>query len=271
MSLAEIGRETLEILERGHYEAPSGRRVELGDLVDEARAATRLYTPEEVRALAPAVAPVEARIEVTPESTTAAGLRLLDEGAEDPCVLNFASANSVGGGFLRGASAQEEELCRGSALYPCLLTQPRYYEANRAEPSPVYTDHLIYSPGVPWIRDEARALLEAPARLSVITSPAPNTGALREPGEMPRLEAAFYRRAGQILAVAAAEGHRELVLGAWGCGAFLGDPRIAADAFGRALEGRFAGAFARVVFAVLVKGGRDAKNLEAFRARFAPA
>ncbi len=58
------------------------------------------------------------------------------------------------------------------------------------------------------------------------------------------------------------------MLGAWGCGAFEGDPVLAADAFGRALEGRFVGHFRRIVFAILAGSGRGRANLEAFRARF---
>jgi uncharacterized protein (TIGR02452 family) len=270
MSLAGIGKETLEIFARGHYDSAAGARVQLGALLDDARAGTALYTPEQVAALAPSFAARETAVEVTPESTTAAGLRLLREGADDVCLLNFASARNVGGGFLRGARAQEEELCRGSGLFRCLETQPAYYAANRAQRSAIYTDHLIYAPRVPFIRDETRALLDEPKLLSVITSPAPNTGAVRNnrPGDLEKIPEAFYRRADQILAVAAERGHANLVLGAWGCGAFQGDPALAADAFGRALEGRFAGAFARVVFAVLVKSKKDPANLAAFGARF---
>jgi len=273
MSLTGIAQETLQIVERGHYQAPSGARVEIGEAVAAARAGTRTYTPDEVAGLArsgPLPERAGTAIEVTTEGTTGAGQRLFDGGHEDVCVLNFASARNVGGGFLNGARAQEEELCRGSALYHCLETQRDYYQANRAHRSAVYTDHLIYSPGVPFFRDEARALRERPALLSVITSPAPNTGAVRnrDGGELPALREAFYRRAAHVLAVAAGHGHPNLVLGAWGCGAFQGDPVLAADAFGVALEGRFARAFQRVVFAVLVKGGRDTANLQAFRARF---
>ena len=42
-----------------------------------------------------------------------------------------------------------------------------------------------------------------------------------------------------------------VVLGAWGCGAFGGDPELVAERFHAALHGPFRGVFTTVVFAVL--------------------
>jgi len=53
-----------------------------------------------------------------------------------------------------------------------------------------------------------------------------------------------------VLAIAAAHGYPDLVLGAWGCGAFGNDPHRTAASFREALAGPFAGRFARVVFAI---------------------
>ncbi len=54
----------------------------------------------------------------------------------------------------------------------------------------------------------------------------------------------------RVLSIARAYGYAELVLGAWGCGAFGNDPRQAARDFRNALEGEFNGAFREVVFAI---------------------
>lgn len=269
MDLKALAQETLAIVHAGEYVAPSGRRVALPTA--ECVARTRTWTPEALerllgerpRASAGAPAPVE----VTDESTGAAARRLTGEG-ESVLALNFASARRVGGGFLTGARAQEEDLCRSSALFACLEPQQVYYRANRAHPSSLYTDHLIHSPAVPFFRDEALRLLEAPFPVSVLTAPAPcNRPGDLSPAEQARLPEVFERRAGLLLALAAAEGHRCLVLGAWGCGAFRNDPVLVADVFARWLaHPAFAGAFARVVFAVLDRS-RDQANLSAFRAR----
>ncbi|NOK38438.1 TIGR02452 family protein [Corallococcus exercitus] len=271
MSLKGIAQETVGIVERGEYVAPSGRLVRFREPVERALRGTVLYRPGDFARL-PGPEPrvgSALRIEVTPEKTGAASRRCVEvEGVSDVVALNFASARNPGGGFLGGAKAQEEDLARCSALYPCLLTQRDYYDANRAESSPLYTDHVIYSPQVPFFRDEGLTLLEEPFRVSVITAPAPNAGSAERnaPHLLPRMREVLHARAIKVLQVAAHHGHRTLVLGAWGCGAFRNDPRDAADAFARALD-TFPGVFERVVFAVWERGG-DGPNSRAFRERF---
>lgn len=273
MSLKGMARETLRIVEQGAYGAPSGRRVSLGDAVERATAGTRLYRPSDFESLTRPPPQSEAlRLEVTAEKTGEAARRLLEtEGAEHVALLNFASAKNPGGGFLGGARAQEEDLSRCSALYTCQLRQPDYYTHNRREPSMLYTEHLLYSPEVPFFRDEQGTLLERPFLASVITSPAPNAGeALRRDASLrPRIREVLEARARNVLRVAAHHGHRTLVLGAWGCGVFRNDPREVAEVFAQALV-LLPGAFARVVFAVYERGG-DGPNLRAFRERFGQA
>jgi uncharacterized protein (TIGR02452 family) len=264
----DLAGETLRIVDERKYTAPSGREVRLEAEIEHALDGTLLYRPHELTRLVKTSMPATSRtiVEVTPEGTSEAGRRLLAEGERDVVVLNFASARSVGGGFLRGAKAQEEDLCRASALYRCLETQPDYYDANRAHPDALYTDHIIYSPRVPFFRDENKHLLEEPYLLSVITAPAPCTREIVEhtPQLEPAIREVFVRRAAMVLAVARDQGHDCVVLGAWGCGAFRGDPQVAADAFDQALKLQFAGAFRRVVFAVLVARGADQRNYDVF-------
>ncbi|MFV8753453.1 TIGR02452 family protein [Nannocystaceae bacterium ST9] len=269
MSLRGVAQQTLEILEQGGYSASDGSFVELAADVEAAVAGTLLYTPRQLDALLRGRegGGARARIEVTGELTQEAARRLIhDEGCEDLVLLNFASAKNAGGGFINGAKAQEEDLARASALYPCLLEAREYYEANRNCDHLVYTDHMIWSPAVPFFRVHPRELLDRPFLASVITAPAPNALALERewPAELSGLdyEHVLRQRAGKLLALAEERGHRTLLLGAWGCGVFRNDPELVADAFGRWLEGsRFAGSFDRVVFAVWDRKGT---NTEAF-------
>ncbi|HJZ85613.1 MAG TPA: TIGR02452 family protein [Polyangia bacterium] len=275
MSLAGVAKETLVIVARGSYRAPSGAEVSVREAVDRAVQGTRLYGPEELDRLlehTSTTMPVRGpTIEVTPESTAQAGRRLAQAEALPAVVaLNFASAKNPGGGFLGGAKAQEEDLARCSALYTCQLTARDYYDANRACGSMLYTDRIIYSPAVPFFRDHGLRLLEQPFPLSIITAPAPNAGEAlrRDPAGQVQIRATLQTRAGKVLAVAQDQGHRVLVLGAWGCGVFRNDPALVAEVFGGWLASpRFVGAFERVVFAIYDRSAGRA-TLRAFQTRF---
>jgi uncharacterized protein (TIGR02452 family) len=258
MSLAGVAKETVAIVERGEYRAPSGKMVSISVK------SARLYLPEELERLVASQAPgnLSTAIEVTGETTAQAARRI-----PGSVLLNFASAKNPGGGFLGGAKAQEEDLARCSALYHTQLTQRPYYDANRNVGSMLYTDHLIYSPEVPFFRDEKLNLLEEPFLASVITSPAPNAGEAlrRDPNARPQIRATLERRAAHVLAVAAQ--HREVILGAWGCGVFRNDPVEVAAVFHALLEGKFRGVFARVVFAIYDRSGEKQR---AFEREFTP-
>jgi uncharacterized protein (TIGR02452 family) len=276
MSLAGTAKETLAIVERGSYQAPSGNTVALRAQLDAAIRGTVLYRPEEldhlIAAAATSAAGAPPRIDVTPETTAQACRRLVEsECVPHVVALNFASAKNPGGGFLGGAKAQEEDLARCSALYSCQLTQRAYYDANRATASMLYTDHIIYSPDVPFFRDERLDLLEAPFLVSVITVPAPNAGEAlrRDPLAGPHIHATLESRTAKLLAVAAHRAHRCLVLGAWGCGVFRNQPAEVAAVFHRWLDdARFRGAFDRVVFAVYDRSAEQL-TLRAFARQFA--
>ena len=275
-SLTAVAKETLAAIENGEYRSASGAQVRLRELVDRAVQNTVLYTPEALDRLL-ARRPIETavaaapRCEVTGETTAEAARRLVEVEAEPKvAALNFASAKNPGGGFLSGAKSQEEDLARTSALYPCLVAQGRYYDANRAHPSLLYTDQIIYSPEVPFFRDERLEWMEAPFLVSMITAPAPNAGEYlrREPDGLERVHAALESRAEKVLVVAQEKGHRCLVLGAWGCGVFRNDPKDVAEVFAHWLmHPRFAGAFDRIVFAVYDRSA-GAKTRRAFEDRF---
>jgi len=130
-----------------------------------------------------------------------------------------------------------------------------YYAANRSCGTALYTDHIIYSPGVPVFRDDAGRLLDEPYLVSFISAPAVNTGAVRRSrrSEVPQVLPVMRRRAEYVLKVALANGEQHLVLGAWGCGVFRNDPAEVARVFGDLLlgAGGYRDRFRTVVFAVL--------------------
>ncbi|MCA9107692.1 MAG: TIGR02452 family protein [Planctomycetales bacterium] len=187
----------------------------------------------------------ETIVQVANETTLGASRRLVGEGKR-PLALNFANGTETGGGFLRGATAQEEALCRSSSLFATLVDDPMYeFHRNRdlwAEAS----DWAILSPNVPVFRDDRGRERDVPWLLSFITCAAPYAPSVGHPqaGKM------LQKRIVRVLSIARAYGYSELILGAWGCGAFGNDPRRTASDFRNALEGEFAGAFGEVVFAI---------------------
>lgn len=253
-ALAKIGAETFQILEDKKYKSQNGASVSIKSSLKKAVDGTILYRPGELLNLNKVSNTGDAlpEIEVTDETTSAAGKRL-SESFNDVVVLNFASAKNPGGGFLSGAKAQEEDLARKSGLYSCLIEQETYYTANKRCKSCLYTDHLIYSPRVPFFRDENFALLDTPYELSIITSPAPNAGEelQKNPKTEDKIQAVVESRSRDILFAAKTNNHHNLVLGAWGCGIFRNDPKVVAQAFLRHLKHKwFLGAFDHVVFAI---------------------
>lgn len=260
------------IVADGEYTADDGTTVVIGPALGAAVAGTVSHPPDGT--IEHAAGRRRTSFEVTAEGSLQGAGRLHRDGRERIAVLNFASARNPGGGYVGGAKAQEEDLCRNSLLYPCLLQAPDYYAAHRASSDLLYSDRVIWSPDVPVHRGDDGRLLAAPYPVSFLTSAAPNAGEAlrREPEAGSRIQRALHRRAERVLAVAAHHGARQLVLGAWGCGVFRNDPREVAGAFHAHLAegGAFAGAFERVLFAVWDRSP-DSVNRAAFTERFAEA
>jgi uncharacterized protein (TIGR02452 family) len=177
-----------------------------------------------------------------------------------PCVLNMANARSAGGGWEHGALAQEEALCYRSSLSKTL--KKHYY--------PLPDKGGIYSPFVLVIRENLKSghdLLDLtnPAQLPVISAvsiaavciPQVTTDARGVQkyifGQDRRLMEEKMR---VILRIATKNGHRQIVLGAFGCGAFANPRQEVAKMWASVLkEAEFGGGWwSDVVFAVLDDG-----------------
>ncbi len=268
---AQIAAQTVTITQTGQYTTPSGRTVSIKEAVQRSIGSSVLVRPGDALLVKRADEKLsgcdhETRFEVCNETTFAAGRRLA--GLSRVAVLNFASAKNPGGGFLSGSQAQEESLARASALHACLERHMDYYLANRSSGSLLYTDHLIVSPDVPVFRNDDDQLLEEPWNVTILTSPAPNAGAIakNDPASRQQIEPTFRRRIDQVLSAAIAFDHTAIVLGAWGCGVFGNDPQVVARLFGDSLRrGRFQRAFQHVAFAVLDRRG---DTLAPFAAEF---
>lgn len=238
-----LGRSALEAIDAGEYLADDGW-VNWSAAVKASEGAKVSIPPDATLPHSDPHPHDQTRVSVVNRTTLAAARALVEEGHR-PLALNFANGIEPGGGFLRGATAQEETLCRSSALYATLFRDPMY-DFHRENDPAASSDWAILSPSVPVFRNDAGMECDKPWPLSFLTCAAPYAPAIGRTDSAKMLRKRIHR----VLAIARAYNYQSLVLGAWGCGAFGNDPRQTATDFRQALEVDFAGAFERVVFAI---------------------
>ena len=220
----------------------------------------------------------QAKITVSKNRTFEAAMEYNDKKV---AVLNFASASNPGGGVVNGSSAQEECLCRCSTLYYNLTEDymwKNFYLPHRHASNPIHNDDLIYTPDVVVFKsDTAYPRLMPNSRwkkVNVITCAAPN---LREhPSNSfnlgdgnnavsvtdEELENIHIKRGRKILEVAAANENEVVILGAFGCGAFMNKPEVVAKAYAKLID-EFKNTFQEIQFAVYCSP-RDESNFRIF-------
>lgn len=259
---AALGQSAAEAACEGFYITNTGQKIVWHDLVQTACTAKQSIAPDATLPSHEQIAFAETRVQVTNETTLGASRRLVERGLRS-LALNFANGVHPGGGFLYGATAQEEVLCRSSALYQTLINDPMYQE-HQKRPLPDSTDWAIYSPDVPVFRTDDGTELQQPWLLSLITCAAPYAPAIGQPQAGDLLQKRIHR----VLAIARSYEHAALVLGAWGCGVFANDPHRTAIDFRQALENDYSGAFSDIVFAI-TDWSPERKFLGPFRDVFA--
>ena len=188
---------------------------------------------------------------------------------ENALVMNFANAHNPGGGFRMGANAQEEALCRCSTLYSSITSKAasKMYIYNNTHPSKVESDYMLISPNVVVFRDEHYEFLENPVVMGVVTVPAPNRYGAALLASSKLIEETFIRRIRIMLAAAAKYGYKDLVLGAWGCGAFGNKPNDVARYFKQIIfDEEYGKCFDEICFAIY--GKENGNNITSFRKVF---
>ena len=197
-------------------------------------------------------------------------------------VHNFASASNPGGGVVRGANAQEECLCRCSGLYFNLNTKKMwdgFYAPHRASHNPLHNDDIIYTPEVTVFKTDTANPKLLPEKewynVDVITCAAPNLrerpsnsynsgdGNRRTKVTDKELLSIHEKRLGRILDVAFIEGDEVVILGAFGCGAFMNNPEVVAMAAKNVIKD-YQKAFKAIEFAIYCSP-RDERNYKIFK------
>lgn len=220
-------------LTKGHYVVSNGTRITLDRQRLKAAIVSGKVVSNPCGLRVPTDKGVAKVVLFRGDSFSAAQWVLDHDATSKPLVLDFASDSNPGGGW-RGKQqgTQEEELCRNSSLGLSL----EHVHAHVVE----YMPRLgcVYVPDCVVVRNHLGENLANPFWVSVVA------GALR-PDDVD--DTSFVQRKIQgLLQIARAYQHTELVLGAWGCGAFGNDPETLARAFATEIQ-HFRG---RVVFAL---------------------
>ncbi|PPQ64172.1 hypothetical protein CVT24_008546 [Panaeolus cyanescens] len=292
--LVDIAATTLEAVERGSYEL-DGTIYDLKESVEYMNSKTKYYPEQsnlsdwQTRRLGQddgeeGDGGENKRETVTvtvSEHSSLVGIRQMAESLENLSVgsktigvLNFASAKNPGGGFIKGASAQEESLARSSTIYSSLLTDPAqsFYKTHRHDPKKGYYSHaMVYSPKVLFFRAD-NGDWKPPIAAEVVTSCAVNAGVVRRylkednSEDESGIDGAMKERMARVLYLFERHGVRNLVLGSFGTGVFRNRVALVARVWKELLVGeqaRFARSFDRVDMAII-----DNKTCEVFKKVF---
>lgn len=264
-----IAEQTLRILEEGSYFPEGKEPIDVKSRIKSSVDYTFTVAPDQFDALHVDKKEIETTIQFKNSTTIEALLEEKDSGLKT-CLLNFASAKNPGGGFLGGASAQEESLARSSSLYASLVKDFTLYNYNRGRSTHLYSDYMIYSPEVLFWMNDAGDFLQQPVISDVLTAPAPNKGAMLQNecmDQLAELEHVFRTRMDKMLRLAASQKVECLILGAWGCGVFRNDPEFVAACFGELLSKNYASVFRKVIFAVYDRS-KSQESFQAFQKAF---
>ena len=223
---------------------------------------------------------VRTKLVVVSQDCLEAAIDLSSDVRSIPAVLNMANEYNCGGGFCSIHGSQEEYLFRNTSLSASLWPHRRSTDQRWPQGSdllgcaeeayyPLTECGGIYSPQVEVFasRDKPLDRVYKIAALSIAaqdlrTGRSYNSGATFDFGLL-------LGKLRTLLLMAEENGHRILVLGAIGCGAFRNPPEMVARAFQLLLGegGEFAGRFDIVAFAIIL----SAHNLRTFEAAFGPA
>lgn len=222
-------------------------------------------------------------ITATIESDSFEAAKLIkDIGLGKPAVLNMANEYNCGGGFTSSWGSQEECLFRRSTLafnlWPHRRTDDeRFPELDKILPRqntlyPLSECGGLYSPNVAVIRNvhmvpyrSSQYKKEERYMVSCLSVAAQDLRYWMFHVKVKTFDAELTTgKIRTLLWMAAHHGHKVVILGALGCGAFQNDPAQVSNIFKDLLDGEFKGVFNLVLFAIV----KSEHNLSSFSQRF---
>lgn len=157
--------------------------------------------------------------------------------ANKPLIFIFGSAYKPGGGVISGSKAQEEDIALHSSWYFQARHNNDFFKMKHKDYT--YSDYAVYTEKSLLMTDKYNQPLPEHKTISLITAAAPNLSAYKNNKievDSHKLYQAYEKRVRGLLNFAEQKGHKELVLGPWGCGVFGLSPTITANIFKHCLE-----------------------------------
>ena len=173
---------------------------------------------------------------------------MLEDSNSKISILNFANGIYPTGGYLNGAIAQEEDLCR---RMPTLASSLFMANKNGLFPfgasSEKYSS-VFYTKNVPIIRDKNLNIVESNKWIyvDVISAVAPNINSDQELD----INKFFQTITNIFLTPKKLSDSNIIIIGAIGCGAFGNDPKIISKLFNIAIKNGLANGYEKVYFAI---------------------
>lgn len=266
-----VQNETIKAFELGRYTTPKGNNILInkGDILNCTKNTTYHTFKEVDQELSKRKIKTDHKTKILlfNKDSLEAGVMMQHNGY-NPVILNMASFKNPGGGYLNGASAQEESLFRRTCLHLCLDGE------NKNKLYPIAYDAAIYSKDVLAVRRSEELnyeFVEKYRKLSIISSSAYKCGV----GEVytDKIKKIMKYKLEMIFKLGILYEHDSLMLGAFGCGAYHNPANIIAEICKELIQ-EYDGYYRCIAFAILddrnatingaIHGYADG-NLETFR------
>ncbi|SNW62141.1 TIGR02452 family protein (DUF2263) [Orpheovirus IHUMI-LCC2] len=188
------------------------------------------------------------RIKIVGQDCIETLLNMTNDGINNILMLCMASDYHPGGGVKKGSSAQEEHICRCSTLYSNLMA----IKSHKVYPiiKPFILPEVTFFSHCDTKQDGKLRNLKNDIMCSILMSAAvrkPKGSAFNKDDEIES-----YKRIKMMLEISIQYGYKNIILSAYGCGAFLNPPEIISKLFKRILiEEEYIKYFDNVTFSIL--------------------
>lgn len=185
----------------------------------------------------------KSKVKITARDSISEAIASAQAGVH-PTILIFGSARRAGGGWDKGATAQEEDVALHSTWGLQAEMIPAYYDVSKSETATAMNpDLLLWADTGLVLANDLNNWLHVPIPCTFVAFAAPNAAGLSSSGVnvdnavvQRQIRDAMEVRCMATLALAQQKDTEHLILGAIGCGVFKLNPQMVAQTWARAIK-----------------------------------